>query len=524
MQLAYTVEQVRQGEQLAMAALPPDALMQRAAFGLATHCARMLQQQRGSIVGSRVVILTGTGNNGGDALWAGQMLARRGVAVTALTLGPQWHEAGAQALIRAGGRVEAVDLAIHARAINRADLILDGILGIGGSGALRPVAAEVAALAAAAAAPVVAVDLPSGVNADTGAVADAAAVIVADETVTFGCLKPGLLVSPGAEVAGRVTLVDIGLPLTQIATSALQLVREADAAALLPQPGPRDDKYTRGVVGVVAGSVPYPGAAVMCSGSARLGGAGMVRYAGAAPDPVVAHWPEVVLAHSGPASAGRVQAWIVGPGAGVDSDARDRLVQALNLDVGVVIDADGLTLVAQDQDLRDLLASRHDDGLITILTPHAGEFARLGFPLSKGEDADRVGAVRAAAASLGAVVLLKGHETIVAEPGGAAVVNVVSDSSLATAGSGDVLAGLLGSMVAAELARNHSLDSVGTAELAACAALVHGVAGGIAAGGGEPVTAQDVLAAVPVAIAQLREGLDDDVDADDELGIGDDDA
>lgn len=521
MRPAFSVAQIREAEELAMAQLPPDALMQRASFGLATHCAQLLKAQRGAVVGSRVVVLAGSGNNGGDALWSAALLAQRGVAVTALLLAQKYHEAGAAALLRAGGRVESLDLATHAQVLNAADLILDGILGIGGSGALRPAAAEVAAVAAASAATVVAVDLPSGVNADTGAVADAAAVIVADETVTFGCLKPGLLVSPGADVSGRVTLIDIGLPLAQVGSPTVRQVVDADAAALLPKPGPRDDKYSRGVVGVVAGSVPYPGAGVMCSGSARLGGAGMVRYAGAAPDPVISRWPEVVVANGGPADAGQVQAWIVGPGAGVDSHARARLVEALQSDVGVVVDADGLTLVASDHELRDMIGARRAEGLTTILTPHAGEFARFGFSLARGEDADRIAAVKAAAASLGAVVLLKGHETIVAEPGGVTFVNTVSDSALATAGSGDVLSGLLGSMLAAEIARNETLDFVSAGELAASAALVHGVAGTLAASNDQPVTAEDVLTAVPEAIAQLRATFEYEVDTGDDLGIGD---
>ena len=199
-------------------------------------------------------------------------------------------------------------------------------------------------------------------------------------------------------------------------------------------------------------------------------------------------------------------------------------MEVLQSDVAVVIDADGLTLVSQDQELRDLVAERRREALITILTPHAGEFARFGFPLAQGSDSDRVGAVRAAAASLGAVVLLKGHETVVAEPNGTAFVNTLSDSALATAGSGDVLSGLLGSMLAAEIARNAGLDFVGAAELAACAALVHGLAGQIASSDGYPVTSESVLAAVPEAISTLRRRRDSDAVGSDAQNAGDTDA
>lgn len=511
MDAAYDVAAVRRAEAIAMADLPADALMQRAAFGLATFCVGLLKSQRGAVVGSRIVVLVGAGNNGGDALWAAAMLADRGASVTAILLADRWHQPSAMALARSGGRIEPVDFTVHGPRISEADLILDGILGIGGTGALRSDAAQAAALSGASAATVVAVDLPSGVDANTGAVADEAATVTAQETVTFGCLKPGLLVSPGAEFTGRITLVDIGLEITSTEVPAATRVNASDAALHLPEPGPRDDKYTRGVVGVVAGSLPYPGAGVLCSGSARLGGAGMVRYSGGATGPVVARWPEVVVAADGdPASAGRVQVWVVGPGAGTDADARARLVAVLAVHVPVVVDADALTLVAQDTALRDLIAGRHAQHLVTILTPHAGEFARLGFELPTGAASDRIDAVKTAAAALGAVVLLKGHETVVAEPDGKVFINTLSDSCLATAGSGDVLAGLLGSMLAAQCAHNPGIDLPQAAEVAACAALTHGLAGRQAAAAGEPVTAEDVLAFVPQAIATLRRSATDD--------------
>src|ERR1039458_563813 len=205
MRYAHQVRKVRAAEQALMAKLPPGALMQRAAAGLASVSAGLL----GKVPGARVVILAGSGDNGGDALYAGARLARRGAAVLAVTAGSRVHEEGAAALRAAGGRLASPDDAAVAELLGAADLILDGLLGIGGHGGLRETQASLAGLAARSPAVVVAVDLPSGVDADTGVVEGAA--IQADVTVTFGTMKPGLLVDPGAGHAGVVELVDIGL-------------------------------------------------------------------------------------------------------------------------------------------------------------------------------------------------------------------------------------------------------------------------------------------------------------------------
>jgi hydroxyethylthiazole kinase-like uncharacterized protein yjeF len=236
----YRVEQVRSAEAELMGHLPEGALMQRAAAALATACAGLLDR----VYGSRVVLLVGSGNNGGDALFAGARLAARGAQVTALLVDPpRAHADGLLALDRAGGRCcpARPDL------VAGADLVIDGILGIGGRGGLRPAAAAVAA--AADGLLTVADDLPSGVDGDTGSADEDA--VRADVTVTFGALKPGLVVGRGAELAGEVRLVDIGLALPP---ARLRLLEAADVRAVLPVPDGSDDKYTRGVVGVVAGT------------------------------------------------------------------------------------------------------------------------------------------------------------------------------------------------------------------------------------------------------------------------------
>jgi ADP-dependent NAD(P)H-hydrate dehydratase / NAD(P)H-hydrate epimerase len=467
----YPAADVRAAEEALMARLPSGALMQRAAHALSVHCAALL----GDVYGSRVTLLVGGGNNGGDALYAGARLAVRGARVTALLLDPsRAHAGGLAAFRRAGGRVAGADPALVA-----GDLVVDGILGIGGRGGLRGEAVELAS--AAEDFLTVAVDLPSGVDADTGAAGSS--VVRADVTVTFGALKPGLVVGRGAELAGEVRLVDIGLSLP---SAALQVLEAGDVQAVLPEPDSSDDKYTRGVIGVVAGSAEYGGAGVLATGSALHGGAGMVRYAGTSPDAIRARYPEVVVQDSARPSELRVQAWVVGPGMGTDSAAAALLRDVLSTDVPVIVDADGLTLLAADL---DLVRSR---SAATVLTPHDREFARLFGEVGD----DRLAAARRAASDVGATVLLKGDATVVASASGDAFVNPTGTPWLATAGSGDVLSGLLGSLLAAGL----------PAPLAAAsAAYVHGVAGQRAATSGPP-TAADILAEVRGAIRAVSAG------------------
>ncbi|MEV5431219.1 NAD(P)H-hydrate dehydratase [Streptomyces sp. NPDC052701] len=470
MRTAYSVETVRTAERELMARLPEGALMQRAAAGLAAACADLLA----GVYGSRVVLLVGSGDNGGDALYAGARLARRGAGVTAVLLAPERaHAPGLAALRRAGGR--AVGTAGAEELIGRADLVVDGIVGIGGKGGLRPDAALLAAAAERSRAAVVAVDLPSGVDADTGEVRGAA--LRADLTVTFGTHKPGLLIDPAREYAGSVRLVDIGLELP--AGPELEALQHADVARLLPVPAAQSDKYRRGVVGIAAGSVRYPGAAVLAVAGALRGGAGAVRYVGPAGEAVLARFPETLVSDRGPHKAGRVQAWVVGPGAGDDAGT---VAEVLEADVPVLIDADGLRL-ADARAVRGRTAP-------TLMTPHAGEAAALLGVERGAVEGARLGAVRELAGRYGATVLLKGSTTLVAGPGGGTVrVNPTGTPWLATAGSGDVLSGLAGSLLAAGL----SAVDAGSA-----AAYLHGLAGRFASNGA-PVGAHDVADAIPQA-------------------------
>ncbi|MEU3740662.1 NAD(P)H-hydrate dehydratase [Streptomyces sp. NPDC032198] len=489
MRTAYPVETVRAAERELMARVPEGALMQRAAAGLAVVCAEVL----GKVYGSRVVLLVGSGDNGGDALYAGARLARRGAGVSAVLLSPERvHEGGVAAFRAAGGRVVATGGAEGV--LRRADLVVDGIVGIGGKGGLRAPAAELTASVRELRTPVVAVDLPSGVDADSGVVVGEA--VRADVTVTFGVHKPGLLIDPGREYAGVVRLVDIGLELGAGAgagagadgggVGGVEALQYADVASLLPMPTGESDKYRRGVVGIVAGSARYPGAAVLAVAGALRGGAGAVRYVGHAADAVIARFPETLVSAGPPSKAGRVQAWVVGPGLGDDAE---RLADVVGADVPVLIDADGLRL-ADAGAVRGRAAP-------TLLTPHAGEAAALLGVAREEVERGRLDAVRELAGRYGATVLLKGSTTLVADPGGRegpVRVNPTGTPWLATAGSGDVLSGLAGALLAAGL---------GARDAGSVGAYLHGLAGRRAADGA-PVGAHDVAEAIPLAWRDVR--------------------
>jgi hydroxyethylthiazole kinase-like uncharacterized protein yjeF len=531
---AWPVAAIRAVEHDLLARTPPGALMQRAAAGLAAVCLRELRRL-GRVRAGRAVLLVGAGNNGGDALWAGARLAGRGVAVDAIQLGPTVHAEGLAALRAAGGRLvpagEAAGNAARATAdgtgsleglLSRADLVLDGLVGIGGSPGLREPAAGVVAaldeLRGNERGPlVVAVDLPSGVDPDTGETP--APHVRADVTVTFGAPKPCLFLPPADRAAGRVEVVDIGLlpGLHAGHEPVVERLTTPGAAAMWPVPGPQDDKYRRGVVGVVAGSPTYTGAAVLAVGGALRSGAGMVRYVG--PDhpaeQVRMHWPEAV------AGGGRVQAWVLG--SGVDPDADDGQADAVRdgLASGLpcVVDAGALALLAEAPALRDALSAR------TVLTPHAGELARLltavrggGSEVGRAEvEARPVAGAREIVAATGATVLVKGATTIVVPPRGPVRSVCRAPSWLATAGAGDVLAGVLGTLLAA------GLDP---ADAAALAADVHGRAATRASRGGSsddtgdggrgddrgdrgpggPILASDVAGALPGVVRTLLAG------------------
>jgi ADP-dependent NAD(P)H-hydrate dehydratase / NAD(P)H-hydrate epimerase len=485
---AYSVSSVRAAEAAVMAGLSEGELMSRAAAGLAKVAAARL----GGPGGRQVVAIVGAGNNGGDALYAAALLAKDGATVVVLKVGESAHEGGLQAARDAGALVldaigaHADPQSVVRSALGDAELVIDGIVGIGGHSGLSPqidtLLREVSDTAY-----VLAVDLPSGTDPE-GEVG-AQSCVFADETVTFIVPKPVHLL-PGTEPAvGRLTVIDIGVEIA--GTPVVERVTPDDVPRLWPCPGPGDDKYSRGVLGIVAGGEGYTGAALLAVTAAVCSGAGMVRYVGP-PTPtglVRSQVPEAVIGD------GQVQAWLIGPGidAGDESTQgrgqRASAQSALDSRLPCVVDAGGLELIVEPRSTP------------TLLTPHAGELARLLSRLDGPVDrATVVGAQVAHARRLAdltnCTVLLKGATTLVVPPTSAGLsVRSQADapSWLATAGSGDVLAGLAGTLLASGLS---PLDS------GSLAALVHGLAADAANPGG-PVRALGVAQAIPGVVAAL---------------------
>ena len=503
---AHSVDAVRAAEAAAMAGLPDGALMARAAEGLAQVASARLADADGTTV----VGLVGAGDNGGDTLYAVAHLAESGFACAVVLLPSAGrsgvHAAALQAAEAAGVRVHvaAEDPDAAADVVAEADLVLDGIVGIGGRPGLRPEAASLVD-AVDDEAWVVAVDVASGLD-PAGEVGEEDAVW-ADETVTFGTPKPVHLLPAGEAATGRLTVVDIGIDVDAVPAAVERLTWD-DVASMWPLPGRGDDKYSRGVLGVVAGSEAYPGAAVLCTVAAAEAGVGMIRYVGT-PTPVgLVHQavPEAVVGE------GRVQAWVVGPGLDPDAEsdtesdsARAQLATAraaLESDLPIIVDAGGLALVDGRRDAP------------TVLTPHAGELARLLTRLearvesrAPGTDdgtsagaapvgstatdrtsvngprgltpddvrRDPLGHARRLAALTGATVLLKGATTLVVTEGEAVRSQNDAPPWLATAGAGDVLSGVIGTLLSAGCTPH---------DAAALGALVHGVAADRASGGG----------------------------------------
>ena len=442
-----------------MSGLPDGELMQRAARGLADALADIP-------VGEVVLVIAGPGDNGGDALYAATHLLGRGVRVDIAQLDEERvHRAALDAAVSSGAQV------VDGPGGHR--WCVDGMFGIGARGGLSGRAAEWSQWAASDSVTTIAVDVPSGVDVDGGTLPGTH--VVANRTITLGTFKIALLVGPAAQAAGNVTLVDIGLG---IDGPAVEAIEPSDGCILAPAlPSPDGHKYTRGVVGVAAGSDQYPGAAHLVVAGAQSGTAGMVRFAGSAAlgSRVVDRAPEVVL------SPGRVQAWVVGPGGG--AEAGDQLATALADHVPTVIDADGLGVLPTALEMP------------AVLTPHAGELAALLGTSREAIEADPLGSATAASERWGCTVLLKGPRTLVATSGRPTRVNLTGTPWLGTAGSGDVLAGLIGSLLASGL-ETHDAASLG--------AFLHGRA---AERLGGPLTARDIAATLPKVITEFTGAL-----------------
>ncbi len=462
----YRVDQIRQAEQRALAVVGPDALMQRAAAGLATAILRRLDRP----YGSRVLLVVGSGNNGGDALYAGVRLAGRGVQVSCWRTGSTVHAEGWAALLAAGGREVSAGAALALLAV--ANVVVDAVAGIGSRpGLAQPVAAFTQACGQAGV-PVVAVDLPSGLAPEPPFVE--AEHFTAELTVTFGGYKLCQLLEPARSACGEIELVDIGL---ELPNPVVRQWQPEDVAAIWPVPDASSDKYSRGVVGLDTGSPDYPGAAVLGAAGAMYAGAGMVRHLGSSQvaSRVLDVFPNVV------AAPGRVQALVIGSGWGDRKDV-GVVTWAMGTGVPMVVDADGL---------RHLPSQGRET---VLLTPHAGELAFL-LGIDRAEvSADPLVAVHRAADRTGCTVLLKGATQYVASPGQATVqLAVPGPGWTAQAGSGDVLAGIAGALLAAGL--EPALAAVAAASAQAM----------VAAANPGPLPPQDLARRLPAWIAEVTD-------------------
>jgi len=470
---AHLVDDIRAAEKALAANLPKGELMRRAARGVADHMAFVAP-------GDLVLMLIGPGNNGGDALFAAVHLLDRGVRVD-LCLLDEVHTEGLAAAQAAGAQIVAAPTGQR--------ICLDAVFGIGARPGLSGKPAEWAHWIAEHRPHTVAVDVPSGVDVDGATLPSA--YVKADSTVTFGSFKNALLVAPASVAAGSngtaiAELVDIGLG-PHLGAPALEAIEADDNHLLLHMfdwlNDPASHKYSRGVVGIAAGSEEYAGAAHLCVAGAQVGMAGMVRFVGSAElsQRVVDRAPEVV------AGRGRVQAWVVGPGGG--QGVADQLAMAIEDGVSIVVDATALQYLPESFNVP------------ALLTPHAGELAAmLGTDREKVE-ADPLGHITGAAERWNATVLLKGTRTLTATRGRTTRVNLSGSPWLGTAGAGDVLAGLAGSFLASG-ADPHDAGSL--------AAFLHGAAS-VRANPGGPITASAVADAIPATIADFHNGVLNDI-------------
>jgi hydroxyethylthiazole kinase-like uncharacterized protein yjeF len=436
------VPEVRAVEAAALAGSPQPSLMERAGDAAARCALDMLGSAQ------RVLVLAGPGNNGGDALVAARRLREAWLHVTVVLLGdaarlPADAAAALAAWCAAGG---VVTNALPAAGL-APDLVVDGLLGIG---AARPLAGPLALAVDwinQAGCPVLSLDVPSGLDADSGAVHGAA--VRATRTLTFIALKPGLLTQEGPDQAGVVEVADLGLGDAVAAAAHGGLISEHVLRAVLPRRQRSSHKGSHGSVGILGGAPGMAGALLLAARAALLAGSGRVHAGfvdGAAPslDPLQ---PELMLCSAAQVLSmkGRLDVLVCGPGLGGGEAARACVRGALAFPCPLLLDADALNLVAAEPALGAAVAQR---GAPTWVTPHPGEAARLLDTTTAAIAGDRVGAALAIAARLRATTLLKGAGSIVAEPGGRWLVNASGNPGLASAGTGDVLCGLAAALAA----------------------------------------------------------------------------
>lgn len=476
--------------------------------------------------GTRVLVLCGPGNNGGDGFVCARILRERGLVVRLMLLGDRARLSGdaAEAAERWRGGAEPAEPAQVASALRECRVVVDALFGAGLARPLEGAAAAVVEAVVASGRPVVAVDLPSGVDGATGRILGPA--IRAEWTVTFFRMKPGHLLLPGRIACGKTLVADIGIPASVLAAIGSRTTRDLPELWRdhLRPPGLADHKYSRGHAVVVSGPLARTGAARLAAEAALRVGAGLVTIA-SPPDALVvnaSHLTAVMLARMNGAEGlaeiladTRRNALVLGPACGVGEGTRALVETALAAAPAVVLDADALTTVAEAPDA--IFAGVAARPAPVVLTPHEGEFARL-FPdlavavsvLPKTERA------RLAAERSGAIVILKGADTVVAAPDGRIAIADNAPADLATAGSGDVLAGLVGGLLARRLPGF---------EAATCAVWLHGECGRRA---GPGLIAEDLAGELRPILAEFHDAerrrawaAEDEDDEDDDRGGSD---
>ncbi|WP_122820119.1 bifunctional ADP-dependent NAD(P)H-hydrate dehydratase/NAD(P)H-hydrate epimerase [Varibaculum vaginae] len=535
---AFEKRTVRQAEAKVVAEHPQGSLMKKAAGEVSDTTVEFLLARGAKVEETRILGLVGGGDNGGDCLYALSYLAKLGYSCLALILSDKPHKKALAAAEKAEVTIERVDLSGSARQIARlaarraraAQVWIDGLVGTGVNGKLREplaqVAKEISRLYESRRLKVlrVAIDIPSGIFTDDGRLPGP--FFGADVTVTMGGRKSSSFLPPAAYHFGKVRLVDLGL---QMKEPRLARLEATDVGALWPVPGVEDHKYTRGVVQVVAGSSSFPLTGVMCVEGAGRAGAGMVRYVGPedAAFAILSRFPEAV------SGVGKHQCLLVGPGIDPQDNSRvhevvNQAVQAATTGIPLVLDAGAIDLYPQ-------IISQIPGGNLThraVLTPHAGEAARLLSALGAGGGRGGVSRAEVEASpaawgqyladKTGATVLLKGAVTLIASAEGAMFSQTGAPFWTGTAGSGDVLAGIVGAVMAQHQARaeqtGHQLSPSQVSAAVASAVWVHAMAARKAAGLpfttddpsrgvslGAPIVATDIARQIPQAIAYALE-------------------
>jgi hydroxyethylthiazole kinase-like uncharacterized protein yjeF len=494
-----TTAEMELADRLAIAGGTPGfALMLRAGQAVAEAAMDLVEQ-------GPILVVAGRGNNGGDGFVAATELVARGRSVSVILLCERETLQGDAALAARGWKGPV--LPCNAMAIGAPALIIDALFGAGLNRPVKGDPLDIIEAINASAVPVLSVDLPSGINGTTGAVMGVA--VRATETVTFFRRKPGHLLMPGRVHCGRVRLVDIGIEAGVLDEIRPRTFENAPELWRESFPVPRIDghKYARGHAVIVSGDISSTGAARLAARGALRAGAGLVTLASprdalainaSALTAVMIRAIDTAAEFADLLGDKRLNACVIGPGAGVGKPTRDLVLTALSKQRGAVLDADALTSFADAPDRLFEVTKSSDDSQV-VLTPHQGEFERLfNGVLDNNTFNSKLEKTRLAAARSGAVVLLKGPDTVVASPDGRAAIAANAPPWLATAGAGDVLAGMIGGFLA---------QGAGAFEAACMGVWMHGEAGSEA---GPGLIAEDLPEVLPAVFRRLYDefGID----------------